>query len=253
MNDTIKIILFISSLFNILFVGLGTFWVAKRGGIRYLFGKLYFLQSYKSRITAMYDNPFYRDKKSHFETLPKSEAEIIFLGDSLTDLCEWAEVLRNNRIKNRGICGDTTDGILNRITNIVESKPQKLFVMIGINDLNQGKKVEEILENYKKILETFQNKIPDTKIFIQSVLPVNHQIFKNKGVNEKVLLLNTKLKDLDKNFSFQYIDLFSAFLDGNNELDAQYTTDGVHLNGQGYLIWKEIIEKDVNDFASMRS
>ena len=253
MNDTIKIILFVMGLFNILFLGFGTFFVAQRGGISYLLGRLSLLQSYKSKITAMYDNPFYRDKTSHFETLPKSEAEIIFLGDSLTDLCEWAEVLRNDGIKNRGICGDTTDGILNRITNIVESKPQKLFVMIGINDLNQGKKVEDILEKYRKILETFQNQIPDTKIFIQSLLPVNQKIFKNKGVNEKVMTLNNQLKDLAKTFSFQYIDLFSSFLDGNNELDAQYTTDGLHLNGQGYLIWKGIIEKQVNDSASVRS
>jgi lysophospholipase L1-like esterase len=67
------------------------------------------------------------------------------------------------------------------------------------------------------------------------------------------MTLNEQLKDLAKTFPFQYIDLFSSFLDGNNELDAQYTTDGLHLNGQGYLIWKGIIEKQVNDSASVRS
>jgi lysophospholipase L1-like esterase len=56
---------------------------------------------------------------------------------------------------------------------------------------------------------------------------------------------NAALKEFAKEFSFQYIDLHSYFLDSNNELDAQYTSDGVHLNGQGYLIWKRIIEKDV--------
>ncbi|HEY9634606.1 MAG TPA: GDSL-type esterase/lipase family protein [Coleofasciculaceae cyanobacterium] len=245
MDKIVQITLFLSSLLNILFVGLGIVFVSRKGGVTYLVRKLSLLQNSQSRIIAMYDNPFYRDKKSHFETLPKSEENIIFLGDSLTDLCEWAEVFRNNRIKNRGICGDTTDGILNRIDNIVASNPQKLFILIGINDLNQGRALEDILSNYRKILEIFQSHTPEAKVFIQSVLPVNNQIFNNNGVNEKVLLLNAKLKDLTKEFSFKYIDLFSCFLDSNNQLDTQYTSDGVHLNGQGYLIWKRIIEKEV--------
>jgi len=192
----------------------------------------------------MYDSPFYRDKKSHFETLPKIERKIMFLGDSLTDLCEWAEILKDDQIINRGICGDTTDGILNRINNIVESKPKKLFLMIGINDLNQGVPVEDVANNYQLILETLKDQVPEVQIFIQSLLPINNQL-RNHDVNQKIIDLNYKLKQLAETFSFQYINLLSAFLDKNNQLDAAYTSDGVHLNGQGYLIWKEIIEKDV--------
>ena len=245
MDGTVKIALLVSTLLNLLFFGLGSIFVTKRGGITYLIRKLAFLQPFQFRVATMYDTPFYQDKKSHFETLPKSEAEIIFLGDSLTDLCEWSEFFRNNRIINRGICGDTTDGILNRINNIIDSKPKKLFLMIGINDLNQGVSVENIVENYTLILEAFKNQIPVTKVFIQSLLPVNNQLRSNGEVNKKIIDLNAKLKELAQTLSFQYIDLFTAFLDKDNQLDAQYTSDGVHLNGQGYLIWKEIIEKDV--------
>jgi lysophospholipase L1-like esterase len=246
MDEAIKITLLVSSLLNILFVGLGSVFAAKKGGVTYLIRKLLSLINSELRSAAMYDNPFYRDKKSHYETLPKTESEIIFLGDSLTDLCEWAELFRDDRIKNRGICGDTTDGVLNRITETVKSKPEKLFIMIGINDLNQGRGVEYILDNYKNILEIFKADIPGTKVFIQSLLPVNNQIFKNNAVNEKIRLLNANLKELAEELSFQYIDLFSSFLDSNNQLDAQYTSDGVHLNGEGYLIWKKTIEKYVS-------
>jgi len=244
MDGTVKIALLVSTLLNLLFFGLCSIFVTKRGGITYLIRKLAFLQPFQLRVAAMYDTPFYQDKKSHFETLPKSEAEIIFLGDSLTDLCEWSEFFRNNRIKNRGICGDTTDGILNRITNIVDSQPQKIFIMISINDLNQGRDVESIFGNYKQILEVFKNQIPATEIYIQSVLPVTKR-FNEAEINEKIVQLNAKLKDLAKEFSVQYIDLFSCFLDKNNQLDARYTLDGVHLNGEGYLLWKQVIEKDV--------
>jgi lysophospholipase L1-like esterase len=245
MNDTIKSTLLFSFLINILFVGMGIIFIARRGGLSYLWQKLSSLRSERARLTAMYNNPFYQDKTSHFRNLPKSELGIIFLGDSLTDLCEWAELLENDQIKNRGICGDTTDGILNRIDNIIEYQPQKLFILIGINDLNQGRQVSEIVENYNLILSSIKNKLPNIKVFIQSVLPVNQQKFQKSGVNDKVIELNIKLRELAKKFSYQYIDLFSAFLDINKELDSQYTTDGVHLNGQGYLLWKGIIEKDV--------
>lgn len=239
-----KIALIASILVNIFFIGLGASFIIKKGGLVYLTHKISFLQRYQTLKITMYDNSFYWDKKSHFETLPKSEAEIIFLGDSLTDLCEWSELFSNNRIKNRGICGDTTDGVLNRITNIIESQPQKLFMMIGINDLNQGVSVEDVANNYQLIVETLKDQIPDVKIFVQSLLPINNQL-RNNDVNQQIIYLNNKLQKLSQDGCSRYVNLFSAFLDANNQLDIQYTSDGVHLNGQGYLIWKEIIEQYV--------
>lgn len=247
-----KLTLLLSILTNILFLVIGGIAIKKKGGLSYLLNKFYSLVSIRSKLNLMYNNPFYQDKTSHFQTLPKSEAEIIFLGDSLTDLCEWAEFLENSLVKNRGICGDTTDGILNRIENIIQSQPQKIFLLIGINDLNQGRQVTDIAKNYSLILREFNDALPHTKLFVQSVLPVNYQKFQKTGVNEKIIALNTQLQELAKEFSCHYIDLFSAFLDKNNELDSQYTTDGVHLNGQGYLVWKRIIEQDVAREASFK-
>ena len=245
MGTISKIAFLFSLLLNLLILGLGSLWVYSQGGIPYIIRKVSLLQSSALRADSMYDTPYYWDKKSQFETLPKSEAELVFLGDSLTDSCEWQEFFRNSRIKNRGISGDTTTGVLNRIDEVVESKPQKIFIMIGINDINRGRKVDEILMNYKLILSIFQERIPQTKVFIQSILPINNQKRSNKGVNNSIFELNKDLKKLAKQFSFQYIDLFPYFLDDNNQLDAQYTTDGLHLNGQGYLVWKRIIEKEV--------
>ena len=240
-----KIVLLISILLNILILGLASIWVYSKAGISYIIRKTSFLQSSAARAKFMYDTPYYWDKKSHFETLPQADADIIFLGDSLTDSCEWQELFRNVRLKNRGISGDTTNGVLNRIDEVLESKPRKIFIMIGINDLNQGVKVEDILNNYKIILKYFQEKTPQTEVFVQSLLPLNNQNFPNNGMNKKIIELNDKLRKLSQKSSFHYIDLYSSFLDGDNQLDARYTTDGIHLNGQGYLLWKESIEQDV--------
>lgn len=244
--DTIdQVSLLISILLNFLILGLVSLWIYSKGGISYIIRKAYFLRNIASSVDSMEYNPYYWDKKSHFETLPKSESDIVFLGDSLTDSCEWQERFREARIKNRGISGDTTNNLLNRIDEVIQSKPKKIFIMIGINDVNRGIKVNDIVANHKLILKLLKEKIPQTQVLIQSILPINYQISPHKEANEKVIKINEKLRKTAQEFSYQYIDLFSAFLDNQNQLDAQYTTDGIHLNGQGYLLWQKIIEKDV--------
>ncbi|AFZ19816.1 GDSL-type esterase/lipase family protein [Allocoleopsis franciscana] len=241
----VKIVMLFSILFNLLILGAGSILVYSKGGIDYLIRQLSFLQTPEMRATFMYDTPYYRIRKNHFKILPQSEADIVFLGDSITDACEWQELFKNVRIKNRGISGDTTKGILNRIHEVVESQPQKIFIMIGINDLTKGSSIDETFNNYQDLLNILQKESPKTKVFVQSVLPVNNQKYPNIGVNNNIINLNNRLRDLAQKLSFNYIDLFSDFLDSNNQLDAQYTTDGIHLNGQGYLLWKGLIEQEV--------
>ncbi|MEW6494860.1 MAG: GDSL-type esterase/lipase family protein [Cyanobacteriota bacterium] len=236
-----KVAFLISISLNLLILGLGTFWVASKGGIPYIIRTV----SYLLNPESIDNNSFYVvDKKSLFETLPKSGTDIVFVGDSLTDFGEWQEFFRNVSIKNRGLAGDTTDGILSRIDNIVESKPKKIFIMIGINEFLQNESVDEIANSYNLVLEKIKEKSPQTQVFIQSVLPLNKN-FADPGINNKVIELNAKLKDLSQKNSYQYIDLFPSFLGSNNQLDEQYTTDGLHLNGKGYLLWKTMIEKEV--------
>ncbi len=248
MNNTTTILLFISLIINTLFLVIAAIFIQRKGGLSYLLTKIFkTLNSDKFSSSNDY-NPTYLHKTSQFEKLPKSEPGIILLGDSLTDEGEWAELLENPNIKKRGISGDTTNRILNRLNEIVDSKPKKIFLMVGINDLvNDGKSVEQILEVYKNILTDLRNKIPNTEVFVQSVLPVNNKVTRYWQNNNHVLKLNSYLRDLAKEFTYQYIDVFSHLLDSQNQLDAQYTLDGLHLNGQGYLVWKEVIKKYVVD------
>jgi lysophospholipase L1-like esterase len=165
------------------------------------------------------------------------------LGDSITDEGEWTELLGLN-VKNRGISGDTTERILHRLDTILESKPKQVFLMIGINDLmNNGKSVTVTLEKYKKILREFQEKTPKTKVFVQSVLPVNNKVYLYWEDNNNVVRINSGLKNLAKEFNYEYIDIFVLLLDSENNLDTKYTVDGLHLNGHGYLVWKAVLEK----------
>lgn len=251
MDGLIKFALLFSTLLNLLFLILGIVFLAKKGGIPYLFRKISSLLMTEPYLMPMDDIPYYVDKVSHFKNITNSDTQIIFLGDSITDYCEWSELFGNHKIKNRGISGDRTDGILNRLDEILQAQPQKIFIMVGINDLIQGREIGEIFNNYKSIVLKIKDQLPDTQLFIQSVLPINTLKAQEKLFlrfnNSKVREFNAKLQDLAKEFSLPYIDLLAVFADSNRELDARYTTDGVHLNGEAYLLWKKIIEKDVVD------
>jgi lysophospholipase L1-like esterase len=193
--------------------------------------------------------PNYYIQKSHFETLPDIENEIIFLGDSLTDLGRWSEMFQNINIKNRGIRADRTDGVLERLQEVVLSLPDKIFIMIGVNDLSRKRKISEIIANYEKILRFIQKNSPQTKIFVQSVLPVNEDIPYRIGHadNDDIIRLNTELKQLCSHHAITFIDLFPFFKNENNKLKEELTLDGLHPNGKGYLVWKSVIEKYVSD------
>ena len=210
----------------------------------YVSSKINLISYFRPSVTSSY----YVEKQTLFDNLPSSKNAIYFLGDSLTDGCEWNELLSSNNIKNRGLNGDSTQGVLNRLNQLTKSKPQKIFIMIGINDLLGNIETNIVLDNYQKIIQTIKTDSPKTKIYIESILPMNFEIDKTKRpiTNQDISDFNKKLKDFSDNSTIFYIDLYSKFLDSSNQLDKQYTLDGIHLNGQGYLIWKNEVSKYVS-------
>jgi predicted alpha-1,2-mannosidase len=185
---------------------------------------------------------YYYHKKEHFESLPNTKNEIIFLGNSITDNCEWAELFSNPNIKNRGIGGDDTDGVLGRLTEVTESNPSKIFIMIGTNDLSYSKSIDYIVDNYKKIIAKIKQSTPGTEIYIQSIIPTDDAIYTTRK-NSDIIVINDRLKQIAEDNGLIYVDLFSVFKLDNNKLNPEYSYDGLHLNGKGYLIWKKVIEK----------
>ncbi len=188
---------------------------------------------------------YYYQQKSLFERLPNTRGEILLIGDSITDGGEWSELFNNRKVKNRGISGDVTQGVLDRLEEITEGRPRKVFLMIGVNDLARGMPAEKITENILLIVERIRRASPKTKIYMQSILPVNDEFtrFSNhvdKG--EEIKAINQNLQE-GAGVQYKYIDLYNDFATPEGKLNPEYTNDGLHLTGAGYLKWKDIIQK----------
>lgn len=189
---------------------------------------------------------FYYQRATLFEVLPTSKSDIIFLGNSITNGGEWAELLGNPHAKNRGISGDTTQGVLDRLSTITKGKPSKIFLLIGTNDLSRGKSVDEVAKNVEKIVERVKRESPATKLYVQSVFPVNPKFNKFLGhMNRQkdIAALNAKIKAVAARHGVTYIDVYKSLVTPSTDvMDPEYTNDGLHLLGKGYQKWVDVLK-----------
>lgn len=189
---------------------------------------------------STYNNWYYISRNNLYSKLADTKYDIVFFGNSITERGPWSELIGvNKKIGNRGIGGDNTFGMKARIAEAVRSKPKKIFLMMGINDVGRNLPTEWSLKNYEEIILKIQEISPKTKIYIQSVLPLNEKLSPydyHKGKEAKVISLTEGVKKLADKYKLTYVDLREIFADGY-VLKDEYTSDGIHINTQGYIDW----------------
>ena len=200
----------------------------------------------QTAIDTSYRTTYYEQKVTMFRLQPDKKDEVVFLGDSITDIAEWGEIWKNARVRNRGISSDNTFGVLARLDEVLSAQPSKLFIMIGINDIARKTPDSVIISNYEKIMKRIKETSPRTKLFIQSILPTNNdftEFIRHQNKDEHIRFVNQALQSLAKENGCTYIDLYTSFQDASGKLDKRYTNDGLHINGYGYQLWKQILQE----------
>jgi len=179
-----------------------------------------------------------------FGIYPDSPLDIVFLGNSITARAHWHELLQLPRARNRGVSGDTTFGILERLHEVTQGRPAQIFLLIGINDISRGYPDAMVLKNYESIIERIQRESPETELLVQTILPVNSSFGEYERHYHKdghIHQINEGIRKLAKKYGLTLIDLHPLFLDGSGKLKAEYTDEGLHLNEKGYLHWASIL------------
>ena len=211
-----------------------------------LFFSTLFMGVFAQETKQIFNNYYYDQRRSFFEAMPTGKNEIIMLGNSITNCANWEELFPDKRIKNRGISGDITLGVLDRMDEIVKRKPKKIFILIGINDISLGIDKSVILTNYQGIISKIKKSSPKTTVYIQSILPTNDEFDtfkKHQGKMDIIKKVNIELEKLAKDNKVVFLNIFPEFLDEKGKMSKQYTNDGLHLLGEGYLLWASLIKK----------
>jgi len=157
-----------------------------------------------------------------------------------------AGVSAGRETSNRGIGGDITYGILRRLKDVTDRQPSKLFILCGINDIGKDIPDAVIADNMLKIVNRVHAACPQTKIYVQSVLPLNPimpNFPQHYDKEEHVLALNKLYKANAAAGNYTFINIFPLFLDKDKRLDAQYSYEGLHLKPAAYDIWVTFLKK----------
>lgn len=196
---------------------------------------------------SAYNNWYYDSRELLYQKLKGIPYDVVFFGNSITERGPWEELIgKRCLIGNRGIGGDNTFGMKARIADVMRSKPKKIFLMMGINDIGRGLPTSVTLENYEQIIHIIQKLSPKTKIYLQSTLHMNEYLLtadylKNKG--HMVHALNDGIRILAMKYELPYIDL-NEILAQEGVLQAKYTMDGIHVNTDAYIRWVEYLKKN---------
>ena len=228
----------ISLFFNTLFFACIVLALVKIGSPRYLF------QLVKYRGNGIVS--LKKSRTSHLNTLPVPTGKIIMLGNSITAEGEWAELFQNTDIINRGVIGDGTGDILERLDPIVASHPRKIFLLVGVNDL-MFLPLSKIEDFYEKIVARIVSETPTTQLYLESILPIHNDLRRNGMKNEDIDALNKAIEQLANKYHLTYIDLNSKLKNTEGSLRQELSLDGIHLNGEGYLILKKNLEAFINN------
>lgn len=188
--------------------------------------------------------PINGQRSTLFELVTPDSTSIVFLGNSLTNGCEWHELLGLPNVLNRGISGDTTGDIARRLHTVTDHKPAKIFLLTGANDVSHDLSADSIAADILALVDRIRTETPDTKLYLQSLLPINNSYSRYKrmiGKEQVIVDTNRIIAEGAALRGIPFINLYPLFCDSEGNLRADLTNDGLHLLGPAYLIWKEAV------------
>ncbi|MGF1458518.1 MAG: GDSL-type esterase/lipase family protein [Leptolyngbyaceae cyanobacterium] len=161
----------------------------------------------------------------------------IIVGDSF-GLWLPPELLPRDRLwLNQSISGDTTAGILRRVSAFAHTRATTIHLMAGANDLKNGVSESRIVGNLQQTIHLLRQQHPQANIVVYSVLPTRRAEISN----DRVRSLNHQLAAMTQQRGVEFRNVHGRFQDAWGHLRPDLTTDGLHLNAQGYRLWQQAI------------
>jgi lysophospholipase L1-like esterase len=204
-----------------------------------------------SAIVPALAPPFLAKHQANLAVARQGDAELLLMGDSITDFWRNAEgpfagkaVLDRHfgqwKIANFGIAGDTTQGVLWRLRNGEGTgfSPRAVMLMIGTNNTLRNT-APEIAEGIGAVVLELQERFPEAKILLLAVFPRGRA---NDPVRQTIAEINRIIARLHDGERVHYLDIRDRFLDVRGEIPTDVMSDLLHPGPKGYEIWAEAVK-----------
>ena len=234
----------VSIIGNLACVGVALVVVGKNGGLPWLERKVreFFSASEQSRPRGAYAD----GRLSVFAQLPITSNDTVFLGDSIFDFGEWAELMNDPHAKNRGIIGDDTSSALRRLGQITSGMPARVVLLIGINNFQKKTPFDQTTTEYAEIVDRLLSASTDTNIWLVPVLPVHPDLYRQWVMPNYPEIQMPNQSEIEKLNGFirqlavtrgsrVHFAPVPSLLGMTGHLREGFTFDGLHLNGQGLM------------------
>lgn len=175
---------------------------------------------------------------------------IVMLGNSLTENGKnWAERLGHPEVVNRGIIGDNTVGMTERLCQITTHHPKAIFLMAGINDMVNDNPAVNVASRVIGLIDSIRSQSPGTRLFVESLLPINESNGRWRtlsGRTDDIPIVNMYVRAYCESRGITFIDLFHLMTyPHSNVLREELSSDGLHITEAGYQIWQKEIKKQL--------
>ncbi|MFD3158108.1 GDSL-type esterase/lipase family protein [Haloimpatiens sp. FM7330] len=165
----------------------------------------------------------------------------VFIGDSITEGITFYDILDEKHVV--AVKGSTINQAYKKISKVSALKPKNIFILLGTNDLTSGMNSTEFISNYEKLVESLREKLPNSNIYIQSILPVQEKAEKRNPnlANSRINEFNKAIMNMVRNKNLNYLNIASVLKNNDN----LYEYDGIHLKYQFDKLWLDYIKDNI--------
>jgi lysophospholipase L1-like esterase len=185
-------------------------------------------------------------RRTQFEALPPARGAVVFLGDSITHNCLWESWFPELRISNRGTRAETVARVIDRLDSAI-SDPAAVSLLIGTNDiagLGDASEITVIAARVRALVFGIRELAPTAPIFINSVMP------RERRYADAIERLNEHYESAAAATAATYLDLWPALATPRRALRPEFTLDGLHLNGDGYRAWTDVLRPHLTPLSA---
>jgi hypothetical protein len=181
-------------------------------------------------------------------TVPEIDEEFfnkaLFIGDSITEGISAYGLLDETNVL--AVKGCTILKAEKEIDTIVKRNPEKIYILLGSNDLLYGMDSEKFSSEYAEFTHLIKDKLPSSEIYIESIFPVAKDVENKRPMlsNSRIDEFNKGLKSMAEQQGISYINISQLLKDDNGILNNDYSSDGIHVKYKVYSIWLDCVKRN---------